>query len=100
MGRKKVSEQTQEVEQNGTVATGDKPPKRVESKRQRFVRLINHRMPRALKALRAIENLGNKSQYDFTESEADKVVSDLSAAVQRIGHALSEGPVVNSGWRL
>lgn len=100
MGRKKMSEPEQEVEQNGAVATEEKPPKRVESKRQRFVRLIHHRMPRALKALKAIENLGNKSQYDFTESESEKIVTDLSAAVQRIGHALSEGPAVSSGWRL
>lgn len=100
MGRKKMSEDQHQEELNGTVAAEERPVKRVESKRQRFVRLINHRMPRALKALKAIENLGNKSQYDFTEAEAEKVIGDLSAAVQRIGHALSEGPAVNSGWRL
>lgn len=100
MGRKKMSEEQNQGVANGTVATEEKPTKRVETKRQRFVRLIHHRMPRALKALKAIENLGNKSQYDFTESEAEKIISDLSAAVQRIGHALSEGPAVNTGWRL
>jgi len=63
---------------------GPLPPPAKESARSRFLRLINRRMVRALKALHAVGNLSAKSAYEYTPAEAEKIIMDLSRAVDRV----------------
>ena len=52
--------------------------------RQRFVKLINVRMNKALKYLNLIGNLSNISNYDYTEDEAKVIVTRLRKSVDDI----------------
>jgi hypothetical protein len=45
--------------------------------REKFVRLANKRVSNALKALQLIGNLSNKSNYDYTEADVQKIFKAL-----------------------
>ena len=48
-----------------------------EEDRAKFVQLANKRVSNALKAIQLIGNLSNKSNYDYTESDAQKIFKAL-----------------------
>lgn len=45
--------------------------------RAKFVRLANRRVSKALKAIQLIGNLSNKSNYDYTEEDVQKILKAL-----------------------
>ena len=45
--------------------------------REKFVRLANKRVSNALKAIQLIGNLSNRSNYDYTEDDAQKILKAL-----------------------
>lgn len=45
--------------------------------RAKFVQLANKRVSNALKAIQLIGNLSNKSNYDYTESDVQKIFKVL-----------------------
>lgn len=45
--------------------------------REKFVRLANKRVSNALKAIQLIGNLSNKSNYDYTEEDVQKILRAL-----------------------
>lgn len=45
--------------------------------REKFVRLANKRVSNALKAIQLIGNLSNKSNYDYTEEDVQKILKAL-----------------------
>jgi hypothetical protein len=45
--------------------------------REKFVRLATKRVSNALKALQLIGNLSNKSNYNYTESDVQKIFKAL-----------------------
>lgn len=49
--------------------------------REKFVRLAEARVTRALKDIKLIGNLSNKSNYVYAEEDAKKIVSALKKAV-------------------
>lgn len=48
-------------------------------RRASFVRLAEKRVANALRAIRLISNLSNRSHYDFSEKDVRKVVAALTA---------------------
>lgn len=46
--------------------------------RAKFVRLANKRVSNALKAIQLIGNLANKSNYDYTDEDVQKIFRALS----------------------
>jgi len=46
--------------------------------RAKFVRLATKRVSNALKAIQLIGNLANKSNYDYTEEDVQKILKALS----------------------
>jgi hypothetical protein len=48
-----------------------------ESDRDKFLRLAAKRVPAAIKAIRLIGNLSNKSNYDYTEGDVRKILNAL-----------------------
>ena len=72
-----------------------------ETKAERFKRLAESRVNRALKEIQLIGNLANKNNYEFTSEQASKIVAALSAEVravkQRFGDANSSS---EGGFRL
>ena len=45
--------------------------------RERFVRLAESRVTKAIKALRLVGNLSNKNNYSYTAEDAQKITSAL-----------------------
>lgn len=53
-----------------------------ENRRQRFVRLVNKRVNRALKTIQLIGNLANKTHYEYGDDDVRKVVKALEDEVR------------------
>lgn len=49
--------------------------------REAFVRLANARVNKALESIRLIGNLSNRSNYSYTEEDADRIINALRTAV-------------------
>ncbi len=57
---------------------------------KKFVELANKRVNRAIKDLRLIGNLSNKSSYEYSEEQANKIIRALQKEM-RILKAKFEG---------
>lgn len=55
-----------------------------ESKRERFARLIEKRLPKAVDSLRLLGNLANPSAYEYNPETIKKVISYLRDAVDQL----------------
>ena len=53
-------------------------------KDKKFRELAKSRTNKAIKTIKLIGNLANKSHYTYSQSEADKIVNALSAEVKNI----------------
>lgn len=49
----------------------------METKRERFVRIAESRTNKAIDMIRLIGNCANKSTYDYTEKDANKIFDTL-----------------------
>lgn len=73
-----------------TVQTnGNGAPKVKEDKNLRFYRLATRRVPRAMKAIRTVRNLANKSQYGYTEAHAQRIIEALTEELSALKLAFS-----------
>jgi len=52
-----------------------------ESKREKFVRLAENRVNSTLKEINLIGNLSNKSNYDYTKEDVDKIIKTLKKSI-------------------
>ena len=57
------------------------PPKPKEPKDAKFRRLAQHRMVKALGRVAQVGNLANRSQYTYTQEQAEKICAALEEAV-------------------
>jgi hypothetical protein len=53
-------------------------------RRDRFVKLANKRVNRTLNDIRLIGNLSTSSNYSYTAEDAEKIVTTLKAALERM----------------
>lgn len=53
-------------------------------KRQKFVELAERRTRNAIKAIRVIAKLGNKSAYEYDDSDVRKIANALSKEVDAL----------------
>lgn len=60
------------------------PTKNKASKREQFVRLAQKRTANAMKAIRIIAKLGNKSHYDYDERDVKKIVAALNKEIEAL----------------
>ncbi|WP_295818049.1 hypothetical protein [uncultured Deinococcus sp.] len=63
-----------------------------ESKHDRFRRLAEQRVNRALKELRLIANLANRNNYDYTEEEVKILLSALEKELKATRSAFRATP--------
>jgi ribosomal protein L7/L12 len=54
------------------------------SKREKFVQLAESRTVNAIKAIRVIGKLGNKSAYEFDDADVKKIVGVLNKEVEAL----------------
>lgn len=52
-----------------------------ENKREKFIRLAENRVNSTLKEINLIGNLSNKSNYDYSKEDVDKIIKTLKKAV-------------------
>lgn len=62
----------------------------VKDRREKFVRLAESRTTKAIRAIRVIGNLANKSQYEYDERDVKKIIAALNAEVEQLRNRLSE----------
>ena len=55
-----------------------------ESDRKKFVELAEKRVNRALKDIKLIGNLSNRSNYSYTDKDAKAIISALKKAVDEV----------------
>lgn len=58
------------------------------SKREKFERIRDTRLPKAIKAIKLLQNLGRKSDYDYNENLAREITDQLYDAVDGVAGAL------------
>lgn len=56
----------------------------ISEKREKFVQLAQNRTANAIRAIRVIGKLGNKSHYDYTEQDVKKIVGALSKEIDAL----------------
>lgn len=62
----------------------EKMPREARQKREKFVELAERRTRNAIKAIRVIAKLGNRSAYDFTETDVKKIAAALSKEIDAL----------------
>jgi hypothetical protein len=77
----------------GKTANGKAKVKPDESKREKFVRLVDPRMNKALAAIRRIGNLGgtNAKHYEFDDDDIGKIVQALAKEVAALEKTMERG---------
>lgn len=55
-----------------------------ENDRDKFVELAEKRVSRAIKDIRLIGNLSNKSNYSYTDEDVRKIIRALDAEVKKL----------------
>ena len=71
-----------------------------ETKADRFKRLANHRMPRLLKLLAAVGNLGNAAQYESDSAQRALIVDTLEHAVKKCTDRINGASLVDVPFKL
>jgi hypothetical protein len=59
-------------------------------KRDKFVQLAESRTVNAIRAIRVIGKLGNKSHYDYDDADVKKIVAALSKEVDALKARMTE----------
>ena len=59
-------------------------------KREKFVQLAQSRTINAIRAIRVIGKLGNKSHYQYDEADVKKIVSALSKEIDALKSRMTE----------
>ena len=55
-----------------------------EDKRERFIRLAEKRVPKAIQAIRLIGNLSSRGNYSYTKEDADKIYRALENEIREM----------------
>jgi ribosomal protein L7/L12 len=68
----------------------DKPIKeKTRDKRRKFVELAERRTVNAIKAIRVIAKLGNKSAYDYDDADVKKIANALMKEIEALKARMS-----------
>ena len=55
-----------------------------ETREERFIRLAEKRVPRAIQAISSIGKLSNTYAYEFTDADVEKILRALNLAVREV----------------
>ena len=78
------------LDQTGTKTKG-KP-----KKREKFVELAQSRTVNAIKAIRVIAKLGNKSAYEYSEADVKKIAAALTREIEALKARMLQSGVKDS----
>jgi hypothetical protein len=60
-------------------------------KRAKFIDLANKRVTRAIREIKLVGNLANKSNYQYSDEDAKKIVRALQKEIETLKGRFSEG---------
>jgi hypothetical protein len=60
------------------------------AKREKFIRLAESRTANAMRAIRVISNLSNRSHYEFSDADIRKIVAALMGEVDSLKRRFAE----------
>jgi hypothetical protein len=69
-------------------------------KRDNFVRLAESRVSRAIDSMRVIGNLSNRSNYEYTEEDARKIIATLQAELNALKAQFKPRGMSAQGFKL
>lgn len=58
--------------------------KSIDAKRDKFVELAQRRTVNAIKAIRVIGKLGNRSAYEYTDADVSRIVKALNDEIEAL----------------
>jgi hypothetical protein len=64
-------------------------PAKSGEKRDKFVRLAERRTVNAIKAIRVLAKLGNRSVYEFDDADVKKIINALSREIENLRARMS-----------
>ncbi|USE38038.1 hypothetical protein [Endozoicomonas sp. SCSIO W0465] len=70
---------------------GEKPMKTKKSKSEKFVEIANIRMVKTLRLIDRVGALADKSRYDYTDEQADKIKEALQSALAELVNKFEHG---------
>lgn len=70
---------------------GDGAKKDKETKREKFQRLAEKRMNKALESLRILGQLSNRAVYDYTEADVDAMFGALNGVITDVNEKYKAG---------
>lgn len=73
------------------------PKQSAETPAMKFKRLAESRVNRAIRDIRAISNLANKANYDYTDSQVKKIVRALRKEVSTLNMRFEQGASSGGG---
>ncbi|MVT68366.1 hypothetical protein GPL21_25040 [Bradyrhizobium pachyrhizi] len=65
-------------------------------KRDKFVDLAENRTKNAIKAIRTIAKLGNRSAYDYTEADVKKIAGALQREIEALKARMTQSGTKDS----
>jgi hypothetical protein len=81
--------------------TGSEVKEKARGKREKFVELAQSRTNNAIRAIRVIAKLGNKSAYEYTEADVKKIANALHREIEALkARMLSTGGKESIGFTL
>lgn len=72
--------------------------KKIESKSEKFKRISSERIAKIEKAIENLENLANKSSYDYTDEQVDKMFSYLEEKLAQTKGAFKGNKSSGFSW--
>jgi hypothetical protein len=72
----------------------------VSAKRKNFVRLAESRVAKAIDSMRVIGNLANRSNYEYSEEDAKKIISALQEEILILKGKFAQADVQRKDFRL
>ncbi len=69
----------------------------MEEDRQKFVRLANARVNKAIKAIRIIGNLSNRSNYSYSGTDVDRIFRALNQEIKSCRQRFSSDEMGEEG---
>lgn len=70
------------------------------TKKEKFVELVEVRVPKALKQIAIIGNLSDKTKFEYSEKEVNQIHGALQAALDRMKARFENGEVKEEGFKL
>ena len=63
---------------------------KIETKREKFVRLAENRMNNVLKQIELLSNLSNTRAYEYEQTDIDLIIKTLKVAINDLEHTFKK----------